>query len=204
MLRLLLQTNLLIGFLLSLSMSGNSQKKSLYFDVIRNAKTVGKIIFSETSSGKNDSLKLEVNVKTKLIWTFNAEAREMAVFRDGILFESSIYRKVNGDEKANKKQRVDNGKYIITHGLHSKEMSIYPITYTMLSLYSKEPVNLNNVYSDNFESLVGIQKIEDHKYKVTLPDNNYNSYFYKDGLLSHVEIHHTMYSAKFVLVAHTN
>jgi hypothetical protein len=38
----------------------------------------------------------------------------------------------------------------------------------------------------------------DHKYKVILPDGNYNYYSYKGGELHQVEIHHTAYSAVIV------
>jgi hypothetical protein len=191
---------LLSTLLLILSLAAASQKKSLYFDILQNGKKVGRMNFQEASSGKIDSLKMESTVNSKLIWAITSEAREMAVFSDGVLQESSIYRKLNGNEKANKRHRAVNGKYIITHGTNSKETKTYPITYNMLSLYSNEPVDISKVYSDNFESTLDIEKIEDHKYKVTLPDNNYNYYLYKDGVLNQVEIHHTLYSAKLVLV----
>jgi hypothetical protein len=60
-------------------------------------------------------------------------------------------------------------------------------------------VNLSSVYSDNFEAYLAIQKIDVHKYKISLPDGNYNYYCYKDGVLNTIEIHHTFYSANIVL-----
>ena len=76
----------------------------------------------------------------------------------------------------------------------------YPISYNMLSLYSKEPVNISTVYSDNFEKFLSIQKLDTHKYRITLPDDNYNIYHYIDGVLNRVEVHHTFYTVNFVLV----
>ena len=187
--------------LLSLSLAGTSQKKVLAFDIVRNEKTLGRIFFSQTSSGKTDSLNMECKVHGKLISTFSAESMEKAVFKDGILVQSSIYRKINGSEKANKNQRAANGKYIMADGKKTKEINIYPITQNMLSLYINEPINTSQVYSDNFESMVPVEKIQDHKYKVTLPDNSYNNYFYNDGTLTKVEVHHPLYSAKFVLIS---
>ena len=190
----------LLVLLLILSLSGAAQKRLLNFDILRDGNKVGKILFSETSAANTDSLKMESTVNTKLFSTFIAEAKELAVFNNGILKESSIYRQLNGKEKANKKHRAGNGKYFITNGKNSTEMKIYPITYNMLSLYSSEPVNIQKVYSDNFESFLDIKKTGDHIYKITLPDNNYNYYLYKDGILNQVDVHHTLYSAKFVLV----
>ena len=189
----------LLSLLLLLSLAATSQKKVLTFDVVRNDKTLGKVFFSQTSSGKTDSLKMECKVNAKLVAPITAEARETAVFNDGILVHSSIYRKMNGSEKANKNQRAATDKYVIEDGKKSKEINIYPINYNMLSLYANEPININRVYSDNFESMVPLEKIQDHQYKVTLPDKSYNYYFYTDGTLTEIDIHHTLYSAKFVL-----
>ena len=72
----------------------------------------------------------------------------------------------------------------------------------MLSLYSKEPENIGKAYSVNFESFLTIQKVDVHKYKITLPDGSYNYYCYKDGLLNIIEVHHGLYSANIVLVNH--
>ncbi len=107
---------------------------------------------------------------------------------------------MNGDEKANKQHRADNGQYIIYKGKKSEVMKTYPITYTMLSLYSREPENIGKVYSDNYETFLAIQKTDAHKYKITLPDGNYNYYYYKDGVLKLVEVHHSLYTANIVLV----
>jgi len=156
--------------------------------------------FSETTSGGVDSLKVESNVKTKLVSTFIAHGLEYAIFSNGILLQSSIYRQLNGDEKANKQHRLDNGKYIVYKGKNSKVIKSYPITYNMLSLYSREPENIGNVYSDNYETFLAIQKTGAHRYKISLPDGNYNYYYYKDGVLNLVEVHHSLYTANIVLV----
>jgi len=70
----------------------------------------------------------------------------------------------------------------------------------MLSLYSREPENISQVYSDNFQSFIAIQKTDKHKYKITLPDGNYNYCYYKNGVLNLVEVHHSLYSANIVLI----
>jgi hypothetical protein len=187
-------------FFFVISATSTAQRRALTYDVIRNGNKVGSIYFSESSSGKTDSLRLETTIRTKFISTFVVTAKEHAVFNNGILSESAIYRQLNGKEKANKKHKSDNGKYVISGGKNSAGIKIYPITYNMLSLYSKEPIDIRKVYSDNFESLLDIEKTEDHKYKIALPDDSHNFYIYKEGVLNQVEVHHSLYSAKFVLV----
>jgi len=186
--------------LFMVALTGYSQKKSLNFHILRNGNKIGTVYFSKTTSGGIDSLKVESTVKTKLVANITGRALENAVFKNGILVQSSIYRELNGDEKTNKQHRLDNGQYIISKGKKSGVMKTYPITYTMLSLYSKEPENISKVYSDNFETFLVIEKIDAHKFKITLPDDNYNYYHYKNGVLSLVEVHHSLYSANIVLV----
>ena len=190
----------LFTIFLMFTSTGYAQKKSLNFHILRNGNKAGTVHFSETTSGGTDSLNVESNVKTKLVSNFIGYGREYAIFSNDILVQSSIYRQLNGDEKANKQHRADNGQYIIHKGEKSGVMKTYPITYTMLSLYSREPENIGKVYSDNFETFLDIQKIDAHKYKITLPDGNYNHYYYKDGVLNLVEVHHSLYSANIVLV----
>jgi len=191
---------LLLVILLIFSTDSYSQNKTFNYQIIRNGDKVGSLLFSETSTGDLDYLKMESDVKTRLIFTFTAHASEEAVYNNGILLRSSIYRRLNGTEKANKQHEVTgNRQYLIRTGKTSEFTKAYPITYNMLSLYSKEPENISKVYSDNFQTFLAIEKAASHKYKITLPDGNYNYYYYKNGILNLVEVHHSFYSANIIL-----
>ena len=191
---------LLLIILLIFSTNSYSQNKKFNYQIIRNGDKVGSLLFSETSTDDLDYLKMESDVKTRLIFTFTAHASEEAVYNNGILLRSSIYRRLNGIEKANKQhEATGNRQYLIRTGKTSEFTKTYPITYNMLSLYSKEPENISKVYSDNFQTFLAIEKAASHKYKITLPDGNYNYYYYKNGILNLVEVHHSFYSANIIL-----
>ena len=190
---------LLLILFLNFETKGFSQNKILNYQIIRNGTNVGTLSFSETSTGEIDHLKMESDVKTKFIFTFTAHASEEAVYSNGILLHSSIYRRLNGSEKVNKQHEANDRQYIIHAGERSEVTKAYPITYNMLSLYSKEPESTSRVYSDNFQTFISIEKLGLHKYKITLPDGNYNYYYYKNGVLSLVEVHHSIYTASIVL-----
>jgi hypothetical protein len=191
-------TGLLLFVMLTAS-NARSQNKSLNYQILRNGSKVGTLHFSEINSTGTDYLKMESDVKTRFIFTFKAHANEEATYVNGVLLRSSIYRELNGGEKANKQHQAGNRQYIIHEGRDLKITKNYPITYSMLSLYSKEPENIGSVYSDNFETFVAIQRTDAHKYKITLPDGNYNYYYYKNGVLNQVEVHHSLYSANIIL-----
>ena len=191
---------ILILVILFFSLKSHSQNRLLNYKILRNGNKVGTVRFTESNSGNMNYLQTESEVKTKFIFSFNAHAKEEAVYSNGVLQHSSIYRKLNGNEKANKQHQVENNRYLIHAGTRASISKVYPITYNMLCLYSKEPVNITAVYSDNSETFLTIQKMEAHKYKITLPEGNYNYYRYKDGVLQEIEIHHSFYSANILLV----
>jgi len=181
-------------------LKGHTQTRSLNYQIVRNGDKVGTLHFSETISSEMDYLKMESDVKTRFIFSFKAHASEEAVYYHGVLLRSSIFRQLNGNEKVNKQHQADNRQYIIHKGNNSIITKNYPITYNMLSLYSKEPESIKSVYSDNFEDFIVIEKEGAHTYRVTLPDGNYNNYYYKNGILIEVDVHHSLYSASILLM----
>jgi hypothetical protein len=189
----------IITILLLLAFNGHSQTRSLNYQVIRNGSKVGSLQFTQSTVAGMHYLKMESEVKIKFIFTFTVNVKEEAVYSNGVLLRSSIYRQMNGSEKANKQLQAGNNQYILHAGKNSEVKKNYPITYNMLSLYSMEPLGVDKVYSDSFETFVAIQKAGEHRYKISLPDGNYNYYYYKQGILYLVEVHHSLYSANIVL-----
>jgi hypothetical protein len=112
---------------------------------------------------------------------------------------SSIYRKMNGNVKADKKTKANGNSYVVYKGSKTETLNNYPIRYNMLSVYVLEPVGISRVYSDNFQQYVDIQQLAEHHYKIKFPDGNWNEYFYANGVCAKIFIHHSMYSATIEL-----
>ena len=176
-----------------------SQEKKLEYSVKRNGDVVGSVQFTQNSSGNRTTMKLESEVKTRFIFTFTARGNEEAVYENGILTYSSIYRKLNGNVKADKKTKVSGSSYVVHKGTKTETLNNYPIRYNMLSIYSMEPVNITKVYSDNFQQLLEIKKINNQHYKIKFPDGNYSEYFYENGICARVELHHSLYRITMAL-----
>jgi hypothetical protein len=138
-------------------------------------------------------------LKTRFIFSITAKAQEEAVFENGIMIWSTVYQKINGSDRVNKKTKLTGGNYVVTKGQQSETISNYPIHFNMICLYMKEPMNITKIYSDNFQRLLDIQALGDHHYKITFPDGNYNEYYYSNGLCSKVEVHHRLYRSSFEL-----
>ena len=193
-------TNLsLLIVLLSTMISINAQQKKLEYSIKRNGDVVGNIHFIQGIAGNRTVLTMESEVNTRFIFNFKARAKEEVIYDNGIMTWSSIFRKLNGTIKVDKKTKANGSAYTVYKGSKKETLNNYPIRYNMLSVYIIEPLNITKVYSDNFQQQIDIQKIADHHYKIKFPDGNYNEYFYTNGLCSKIVIHHSLYSATIEL-----
>ena len=193
-------TNLsLLIVLLSTMISINAQQKKLEYSIKRNGDVVGNIHFIQGIVGNRIVLTMESEVNTRFIFNFTAKAKEEVIYDNGIMTWSSIFRKLNGSVKVDKKTKANGNAYIVYRGTKTETLNNYPIRYNMLSVYIIEPVNITKVYSDSFQQQIDIQKIHDHHYKIKFPDGNYNEYYYRNGVCSKIEIHHSLYSASIEL-----
>ena len=189
----------LLIVLLGTMTSINAQEKKLEYNIKRNGDVVGNIHFIQGIAGNRTVLTMESEVNTRFIFNFKANAKEEVIYDNGIMTWSSIFRKLNGTVKVDKKTKANGNAYTVYRGTKTETLNNYPIRYNMLSVYISEPVNITKVYSDNFQQQIDIQKINDHHYKIKFPDGNYNEYYYTNGVCSKIEIHHSLYSATIEL-----
>jgi len=189
---------LIILFLAAAQLS-ISQERKLDYVIKRKGNEVGNLSFTQLLSGNKVFFKMESEVRTRMLFLFTAKAKEESLYEDGIMTWSSIYRKMNGSEKANKKTRLTGNNYTISKEDGAEIVNNYPIRYNMLCLYTQEPTSITQVYSDNFQRFVEIKTIAPHHYKIKFPDGNSSEYFYSSGICFKVKINHSLYSASIEL-----
>ena len=175
------------------------QDTQLQYSIKRKGSEIGIISFSQQHSGNKSVLRMESKIKTRFIFLFTAMGQEESVFENGIMISSFIYQKLNGNERVNKKTQLMGRNYVVTKGKESETISSYPISYNMICLYAREPVNTSKIYSDTFQRFLDIQTLGDHYYKIEFPDGNYNEYHYSNGLCTNVEVHNRLYRSSFEL-----
>lgn len=179
--------------------SSCGQERKLMYDVVRNGKIIGNINFVELINGQKKFLSMTSEVKTRFILAFSDNTSETAAYENGIMVYSSYYQNQTGSA-INKKTTIASGKfYKLTDDDETKLISISPIRFNMLLLYTTKPDTVNKVYSANFQKHLDIKKIAENKYRVTMPDGKFNYYTYKNGVCTKVEIIRTLVSFQFVL-----
>ena len=166
---------------------------------MRNGKVIGEINFVEMAQGQKKFLSMNSNVETTVIIPVKDHTAETAAFDKGVMVYSSFYQKQTGSDEVNKTTTVSGKSYKITDNGKSKLITISPIHFNTLLLYTNIPKGITKIYSANFQKMVDVTKIAEDKYRLLLPDGKFNDYTYKNGICSKVEIVRSLGTVEFVL-----
>jgi hypothetical protein len=189
----------LLLFLFCFSFTVNAQEKRYTYHVLHNGNVIGEMLFHQKTEGQDTFLKMSSQVKTRFVFGIEVNTVDQSRFRNGKLLFSNVYRNVNGKEKESKKTTWLDPHYQMQSGSKTGTISV-PIHYNMMLLYCREPNNIAEVYSDNFQKFLPIQKIDTHAYRIQLPDGNHNDYYFQNGICKSVVVHHSLYTIKMELV----
>ncbi len=190
----------LVFFSLSLlTRSLFAQERRLIYDVLRNGNKIGKIILYELIKNQQKFLSFNSEVKTSFIFSFYDHTQETSTFENEVMVHASFCQKQTGSGKTNSLLEAEGNIYRYFEDGHSKLISRFPIYNSTLLLYVKPPVNINQVYSQKFQKFLSVKKIDENKYRLTLPDGKYNDYTYNNGTCNKVNIVRSLFDIEFVL-----
>lgn len=189
-----------VFFFLLLGLGVFSQSSILNYKVTQGRDEIGWLKLQKNDSGSTTFITFDSQAKKRMILMFNVVERQAAVYRNGILIQSYVYRKVNNDVKVNKYTIKNGNFYQVTNTGSKEQVMIDGIEYNMLNMYFKEPENIKQVYSDNYQQLLNIESLGNHSYKVKLPGGDVNYYYYTDGACIKIKAEHTLFSVEFILV----
>jgi hypothetical protein len=185
--------------LLLFSFALHAQVQTHEYIVSYKGNNVGNMQFYQNKTGENVYVKMVSNVQMNFLINIKVNTEEESFFQSGRLIYSYVSRKVNGKEKANKQTKATGDTYKTSSDGKPGSINNKMIDYNFSLLYCNEPVDIQIIYSDNFQQFLQIQKVSDHKYKIDLPDGNYNYYSFLNGICSNVEVHHTFYTIQITL-----
>ncbi|MGV3686481.1 MAG: DUF6134 family protein [Daejeonella sp.] len=189
---------LLIPVLTAASPS-SAQDLRLSYQVIHKGSVIGQMQFHRKVSGINTYFNLKSDIKTRFVMPINIVTTDQAHFSKGRLQLSAVCRTVNGQEKESKKTVFRNNTYELSNGSKLRQLET-EIGYTMMMLYCREPAQLGQVYSDNYQQFLPIKRLAAHTYRVNLPGGNYNDYQFEGGTCIKVTVHHDWYTITMELI----
>ena len=71
------------------------------------------------------------------------------------------------------------------------------VGFTSVMLYYQEPVGIEKVYSERFLEYCSLEALDDHKYKLYLPNRKINYYTYEEGVLLEIFVDRTWFNLRF-------
>src|SRR3954462_129829 len=97
-----------------------AQQQSHRYSVLYKGERVGTMYLAQIQSGDELSVKITSNVQMHMLMSIKVNVAEEASYKQDKLMYSSVYREVNGRQKANRQTKYCNGCYeIITEGKRS-------------------------------------------------------------------------------------
>jgi hypothetical protein len=164
------------------------QNRAAVYDVLHNGEVKGTLVLNREADSGRLHIKIVTQVSTRILFRIAVKSIEEAVFEKGNLIYSSLYREVNGEEKVNQQLQFSGGSYRLISKEAIADLPVFPIRFCVLLLYCQEPVNIRQVYSDNYHQYLEIKKAGRNKYQVIFPNGNSNYYCYENGICTRVEV----------------
>jgi len=159
----------------------------LVFSVLKNNKVIGIININRDELGDSVTYSLKSDIDVSYVLKFNATGQETAIYKNGILVYSSIYRKLNGKVKANHRISFEAGKYHLDDSSKNQTLKLGAISKNLITLYFNEPIGIEEVFCDNLKEMVGVIPLGDGKYRVNFTKDKYNIFHYKNGRCVKIE-----------------
>ena len=188
------KVSLFILSFLFFSFIANAQLQKTEYIIIFRGDSVGNMQFYKNEAGSNLYLKAVSIVQIRFFVKVDVQLEEISNFQSGRLMYSSVSRIVNGKEKSAKQTKAAGNIYQATSFGKPVPSTDKRIDYNLNMLYCKEPFDKQIIYSDNFQQFLHVEKVAPHRYKIVLPDGNYNYYTFQNGICQVAEIHHPLYT----------
>lgn len=176
-----------------------AQEQTVKYNVLHSGKVVGHLDLYQKRNGESLYLKMVSEVKMRFIFSIKVDCNEESTFENGRLMRSHVLRNVNGKEKANRQTTATGDSYQTLAEGKNGTVNQKDISSNLMLLYTHEPADNAQVYSDNFQQFLKVKQTGNHVYRIDLPDGNYNYYSYTNGICSKVDIHHSLYTIQIQL-----
>lgn len=172
--------------------------EQISYNVVRNNVTIGTIKVSCNTKSDSTIYALESSIDVRYVLKFSIRGKETAIYKNGVLVYSSVYRKVNNKVKANHNVTYKNDNYHLEVDGTKKELDFKDIQDNLVMLYFKEPKGVKHIYCDNVKRMVNLEPMGKGKYKVAFSDGKYNIFHYENGKCVRVEANSSLFSVTLI------
>ena len=189
--------NLVTLIVLTLSwLSPIAQTRQLIYEVTSNSKVIGTISVTEKIEGDKTHLMVLAKIKPRVIVSIPLNIREEAWLENGIMIRSSYHRRVNGNTTLSRITQLKDNVYESVLETETTLVKTYPLKNNILTLFTREPTAITNVYSNAMATLLPLRKVTGNVYEIVYPDGKRNQYQYKNNICTRILLHQTLFNAQ--------
>jgi hypothetical protein len=176
-----------------------SQDQQLQYKIMLNGSDIGSMFISKSTVANNTRFSMKYNAKKHFIVSFEMSETHTEVFQNNIMTNASVFRQVNGKTKINAQMSFEGTNCVIISEGKTNSISVQPVSWSALNLYFAEPVKITEAFSDSFQQMLKIEDLDNHNYKIKLPDGNSNYFYYTNGICTKEIINHGFYKVEMML-----
>lgn len=180
--------------------TSSKSQTHLSYVVMRNGEKVGNMKMMRLQNNNEVEILIESDINIRMIKNMHVVAKEKSIYKNNRLVYSTVYRELNGKQKASRQTQYKNNAYELITESKKQTINNVDISFNLAMLYFLEPVNVKNIYSDYYQQLIEIKNLSNNAYKLQLPNGDYNIYYYNNKVCSKVEVHSTFYTVQINLV----
>jgi len=160
-----------------------AQIQNVKYKVIYKDKEVGTLIATKQTSDSIIFYQNKTKIDTRIITKVSLEYDYKITFEKGLLNESIVQIELNGKSRKNSKTVLEKNKYHYYEDEKLSHLISENINYTAAMLMLEEPIDIQNVYSEENGTFHSLKKIEEHIYEKKGEKNRINTYIYKNNIL---------------------
>lgn len=179
-------------------------KEYLNYSIIKDDKTIGNIRVERSLKDDITEYIFESRAKVKILYSIEIYDKMGVTFKQNVLQQAKLYRTMNGKLKVNNTATWNGSFYNLSDKDGANGFLKQSIFCSTASLYFNEPGNVKSVFSEKFQKMIPIQKIDSKKYRIDLPNGNSTTYTYSSGICTLVEANTDFANLKFVLTTKPN
>ena len=179
-------------------------KDYLNYSIIKDDKTIGNIRVERSLKDGITEYLFESRAKVKILYSIEVYDKMGVTFKQNILQQASLYRTMNGKLKVNNTATWNGSFYHLSDKEGANGFLKQSVFCSTASLYFNEPGNVKSVFSEKFQKMVPVQKIDSKRYRINLPNGNITTYTYNSGICTLVEAETDFANLKFVLNTNLN
>ncbi len=180
-----------------LSLTLGLQAQMLKFDVMKGNKNLGYMHIDRTVLGQVEEINITSKVTYKLLLSFRINVTHYEKFVNGKLNWGKALSTLNGRTQKDSKIVANKEGHLLTLDGVSAQVTD-PINFSIAQIYFYEPVDGQEVFSQQFARFLTFKEVEPHKYVLASPDGD-NYYSYTNGICTEVRVQRDFANFNFVM-----